>query len=535
MFSVFAIGFHSLISDPTNMVSSPAQLSKSQLSERLQRYELTVVIPAFNEEASIGSKVLLAANYADCVLVLDRGSTDRTVEVAALGGAKVIPLKGGEDALFKALYRASLDSELVALIYPECIQDIDLLSHVLKPLRQEGYELSVGSWPCRLSCELENIMLLNGKKTTRNNVGFLAITAASLQKISSGQEDLSLKTLLSIAKSENLKINLMSFETDPLFRKLENCRIGVVVPAYNEELLIAETLKGIPEYVDRIYVIDDGSTDRTGEIVKKFVDPRIVHFRHEVNKGVGAGIVTGYKLALMDEMDVVAVMAGDNQMNPLELPRLLFPILEGKADYTKGNRLLSENFRIGMSRWRAFGNTLLSLLTKIGSGYWQVMDPQNGYTAISRRALETLELDSIYPSYGYCNDLLIKLNAFGMTVMEVVIPAHYGIEKSSIKYSKYILTVPPMLFWGFLWRLRVKYTVLDFHPLVLFYLLGMLALPGGMIFGFFIFLHLILQKTVSSQYALLDIFILGLGIQMLLFGMLFDMQVEKRKNEGSNK
>ncbi|MCQ1535115.1 glycosyltransferase [Methanosarcina sp. KYL-1] len=526
MSSALAIGLHSLISDPINIVSS-----SSQLSDRLIRHELTVVIPAFNEESSIGSEVLLAASYADRVLVLDRGSTDRTMEVAALGGARVVPLNGGEEALLKSLYRASLDSELVALIYPECMQDIDLLSHVLEPLRQGGCELSVGSWPCRLSCELENVMLLNGKKTTRDNVGFLAVTAASLQKLSSGQENLSLKALLSAAKAENLKINYMSFEADPLFRKLESCRIGVVVPAYNEELLIGDTLKGIPEYVDRIYVIDDGSTDRTGEVVKSSGDPRVVYFRHEVNKGVGAGIVNGYKLALRDEMDVVAVMAGDNQMDPAQLPRLLFPILEGEADYTKGNRLLSEDFMVGMSRWRSFGNLLLSLLTKIGSGYWQVMDPQNGYTAISRRALEVLELDSVYPYYGYCNDLLIKLNAFGMRVMDVVIPARYGREKSSIKYSKYILKVSPMLFRGFLWRLRVKYTVLDFHPLVLFYVVGMLALPAGMILGFLIFLQSLLQNPLPSYYTMLDLFMLGMGVQMLLFGMLFDMQAEKKRSE----
>lgn len=153
-----------------------------------------------------------------------------------------------------------------------------------------------------------------------------------------------------------------------------------------------------------------------------------MYLRHEVNKGVGAGIISGYKLALKDEMDIVAVMAGDNQMDPVQLPRLIFPIIEGRADYTKGNRLLTDDFMTGMSKWRSFGNYLLSFITKIGSGYWQVMDPQNGYTAISRQALEVIDLDSVYPYYGYCNDLLIKLNAFGMRVMDVVMPARYGKE-----------------------------------------------------------------------------------------------------------
>jgi len=507
------------------MVSSP-----SQLSDRSPRHEFTVLIPAQNEEASIGSKVLLAASYADRVLVLDKGSTDRTMEVAALGGARVVPLAGGEEALLKVLYRASLDSELVVLIYPDCMQDIDLLSHVLEPLRQ-GFDLSVGSWPCRVSCEQETVMLLNGKNTFKEKIGFLSVTSRSLQNISSGKEHMSLKSLLSAAKTQKLKVNYLSFDVDPAFRKLESTRIGVVVPAYNEELLIGETLRGIPEYVDRIYVIDDCSTDRTGEIIKKFVDTRIVYLRHEVNKGVGAGIINGYKLALKDEMDIVAVMAGDNQMDPAQLPRLIFPIIEGWADYTKGNRLLSDNFMTGMSKWRAFGNLLLSFLTKIGSGYWQIMDPQNGYTAISRQALEVIDLDSVYPYYGYCNDLLIKLNAFGMRVMDVVIPARYGREKSSIRYSNYIRKVSPMLFRGFLWRLRIKYTVLDFHPLVLFYFLGMLSLPVSVLFGLWGLLQILLQNPLPSYYPLLGFLVLGSGLQMLLFGMLFDMQVEKKKNE----
>jgi hypothetical protein len=246
---------------------------------------------------------------------------------------------------------------------------------------------------------------------------------------------------------------------------------------------------------------------------------------------VGAAIMNGYKLALKDEMDIVAVMAGDNQMDPAQLPRLLFPIIEGKTDYTKGNRLLTEDFMTGMSQWRSLGNLMLSFITKIGSGYWQIMDPQNGYTAISRQALELIDLDSVYPYYGYCNDLLIKLNAFSMRVMDVVIPARYGNEKSKIRYGKYIRKVGPMIFRGFLWRLRIKYTVLEFHPLVLFYFLGMISLPAGILLGLWGILQMLLNNPLPSYYPLLGFLVIGAGLQMLLFGMLFDMQVEKKRNE----
>jgi hypothetical protein len=205
-------------------------------------------------------------------------------------------------------------------------------------------------------------------------------------------------------------------------------RIAVVVPAYNEEELIGEVLDGIPDYVAKVYAVNDGSSDMTGAIIEDYAhrDPRIVAIHHNPNRGVGAAITTGYLQAVEDGMDIAAVMAGDNQMDPAYLPALLDPIVEGRADYTKGNRLINEAYRKGMSPWRSFGNSLLTFLTKIASGYWQMMDPQNGYTAISVKALAELPLDSVYQGYGYCNNLLVWLNIHNMTVRDVAIPARYG-------------------------------------------------------------------------------------------------------------
>ncbi len=251
-------------------------------------------------------------------------------------------------------------------------------------------------------------------------------------------------------------------------------KIGVVVPAYKEELLIKETLKSIPDYVDRVYVVNDCSPDRTGEIIAEFAkhDDRVVPLTHEVNKGVGAAIVTGYEEALKEGMDIAAVMAGDNQMDPEFLPELLDPIVDKKADYTIGNRLMSQEYRQQMSKWRFFGNSILTLLTKIASGYWQMMDPQNGYSAISARALDHISLKSVYPRYGYCNDLLVRLNVWGFRMRNVPHPARYGRETSGIKYSSYIVKLSWLLLTKFLWRLKMKYVVLSFHPLVFFYFFG---------------------------------------------------------------
>ena len=185
-------------------------------------------------------------------------------------------------------------------------------------------------------------------------------------------------------------------------------KIGVVVLAHNEENHIKDTIETLPDFVDKIYVIDDGNTDKTSEIVKTLTDQRIRLMQHELNKGPGAALVTGYKAALKEEMDVIVKMDGDNQMDPEQLPNLLEPIIEGKADYTKGNRLLSPEYRSRMTKWRFLGNSMLTFLTKIGSGYWQMMDPPNGYTAVSRSVLERISLDSIYPYYGYLNDILVE-------------------------------------------------------------------------------------------------------------------------------
>lgn len=234
-------------------------------------------------------------------------------------------------------------------------------------------------------------------------------------------------------------------------------KLGIVVPAFNEAQLISETLKGMPHSADRIYVINDGSTDATGQIIKSFNNEQFYILSNSHNRGVGAAIAAGYKKALEENMDITVVMAGDNQMDAKHLPELLEPLIQGKADYTKGNRLSKFEHCRGMSKWRFFGNWLLTLLTKISSGYWRISDPQNGYTAITRDALRKIDLDDVYPRYGYCNDLLVKLNVAGCRVVDVPIPARYGREKSKIRYGKYITKVSPLLLRGFLWRLRMKY------------------------------------------------------------------------------
>lgn len=233
-------------------------------------------------------------------------------------------------------------------------------------------------------------------------------------------------------------------------------KIGIVIPAYNEENLIGETLENMPEYADKIYVIDDGSSDRTGQIIESKVNDQIKLISHAVNMGPGRALIDGYKCALEDEMDIVVKMDGDGQMSPDYLPSLLEPILEGKADYSKGNRLSHLSHRQGMSNWRFFGNWILTFLTRIATGYWNISDPQNGYTAITRQTLIQIDLDTIYGYYGYLNDILVRLKVANCQVVDVPMQAYYGNEKSKIKYRKYIPKVSLLLLRSLFWRLKVN-------------------------------------------------------------------------------
>jgi len=302
--------------------------------------------------------------------------------------------------------------------------------------------------------------------------------------------------------------------------------IAVVVPAYNEELLIADTLSSIPSFVDRIYAVNDASKDKTQEIIEEISrkNPRLVPILHKTNLGVGAAIISGYKQALNDGVSIAVVMAGDNQMDPELMGSFIDPIIENKADYTKGNRLLSPEYRKGMSRWRFFGNTVLTFMTKFSSGYWKLMDPQNGYTAISRRALERLNLDTMYPRYGYCNDLLVKLNVFSFRVMDVEMPARYGRETSKIRYGPYIGRVSWLLFRDFFYRLRMKYIVLSFHPMVIFYMFGLGLTLAGLAAGLYTAYFVLIDHGPLFIRGVLSLLIFALGMQFLSFALMFDIQ-----------
>ena len=309
---------------------------------------------------------------------------------------------------------------------------------------------------------------------------------------------------------------------------LEGARVAVVVPAHDEEELIGATLAGIPEFVDRIYVVDDGSRDATAVRARAGGDPRVEIVSHDRNRGVGAAIVTGYERAAADGFDVVCVMAADNQMDPADLERLTLPIARDELDYAKANRLVTGEAWTLIPRTRYLGNAVLSMLTKIASGYWHIADSQSGYTALSKRMLDELDLDRVYTGYGFPNDFLVHLNVWNARVRDFPSRPIYGVgERSGIRYRKVVPRISWLLVKGFFWRLREKYVIRDFHPLVFFYAFGFLATLVGLVLGCVEIGYRAAGYDVSVGTVVLIALLLISGSQFTLFAMWFDMESNK--------
>jgi glycosyltransferase involved in cell wall biosynthesis len=309
--------------------------------------------------------------------------------------------------------------------------------------------------------------------------------------------------------------------------------LGVVVPAYNEELLVQETLRGMPEIVDRIYVIDDTSRDATAERVREIArtDQRVELIVHEQNGGVGAAIVTGYEAALRDAVDLVAVMAADNQMDPAELEGLARLVASGRCDYAKANRLTTGEAFAQIPKVRYLGNAMLSLLTKIASGYWHVADSQAGYTVISHAALATLPLRRLYPRYGFPNDVLVHLNVDARTVHDHPSRPIYGVgERSGIRLRKVVPTIGALLFRRFWWRLWARYVVRDFHPLVFFYSFGVVLSTVGVLLGLYETVQRLRGHEIPVATVVLVALLVISGFQSLLFAMWFDMDYNRDRS-----
>ena len=360
---------------------------------------------------------------------------------------------------------------------------------------------------------------------------------------------------------------------------LNNKTIAVVVPAYNEEKQIARVIETMPDFVDRIIVVNDCSIDKTAEIIIKYINSdfnntnievtkiipeknfyntadivkseieekelklfnpseiynkninrdRIILINNLKNSGVGGSISRGYKWCKDYQIDCTAVMAGDGQMDPAELENICKPVVEENINYVKGNRLIHRSALFVIPRIRYFGNSILSILTKIASGYWRISDTQTGYTAISLEALKAIRLYKIYKSYGMPNDILVKLNIAMCSIKEIPIKPVYNIgEKSKIKLFKVVPKISLLLFRSFFKRLWAKYLFRDFHPLFLLYHFAILLFFVWIPYFYKVSYRIINSENVSFETLFAFTFLGITSFQFSLFAMWMDIQDNER-------
>lgn len=362
---------------------------------------------------------------------------------------------------------------------------------------------------------------------------------------------------------------------------LNNKTVAVVVPSYNEETQISHVIETMPDFVDRIVIVNDKSKDNTAAVVGKYIGKagaaplilsryeyslademrygransvvvaqlakedalyvraelanvssdtdRVILINHLENGGVGAAIATGYKWCRDHAIDCTAVMAGDGQMDPSELEDICRPVVQEDVDYVKGNRLGHPSAHLMIPKTRYLGNSILSILTKVASGYWHVSDTQTGYTAISLRALRKIKLYDIYRSYGMPNDMLVKLNVESCTLREIIIKPVYNVgERSKMKIAKVIPRISFLLLRLFFARLYKKYFWRDFHPLFLLYHLSFFLLLASVPYGCKILRAIISGAEIGDLPVLAFMFMFIVGLQFFLFAMWMDIQDNER-------
>lgn len=364
---------------------------------------------------------------------------------------------------------------------------------------------------------------------------------------------------------------------------INNKTIAVVIPAYNEESQIETVLSSIPDFVDRIIVVNDGSQDNTANVVASIINnekgnysndrigikelkktryntvdfalaeklkeedklytpakihnntpekDRIILINHLQNGGVGAAVANGYKWCRENNIDCIAKVDGDGQMDPSELEEVCKPIVFDDVDYVKGNRLVYPGAQLVIPKVRFFGNSVLSILTKIASGYWHISDTQTAFTAISLRAIKMIKLYKLYPRYGYPNDILVKLNMNQCTIKEVPIKPVYEVgEQSKMKIMKVIPRISKILVKGFFSRLWNKYMVKSFHPLFILYHFGFLAILLSIPFLIKILIRTFSDTDANPITGIAFVFLFITGFQALLFAMWMDIQDNERLNK----
>ena len=308
----------------------------------------------------------------------------------------------------------------------------------------------------------------------------------------------------------------------------KDLKVAVIIPCYNVEKHIGAVVRGIPSFVDKIIAVNDASRDQTTKALENIKDPRLIIVHHSLNQGVGGATISGFQYALKEGADILIKMDGDEQMDPLYLPALLNPIVEGYS-YAKGNRFLHSTELSYMPFLRKWGNFCLTFLTKITSGYWHIFDPQNGYWAIKAGDFSVLDSSKIHRRFFFENDMLVQLNIFGLKVKDVPIPARYGNEKSSMKLYKIVFSFPFFLIHRLMYRFYQKYILRDFSPIALFVIAGLPFFFWGLGFGLYVWWKSISTNSVATTgTVMLSVLPFLIGFELLLQGIILDINETPR-------
>jgi len=303
-------------------------------------------------------------------------------------------------------------------------------------------------------------------------------------------------------------------------------KIAVVIPCYRASRQVLEVIARLGPEVGRVFVVDDACPELTGDLVQQQCqDPRVIVLKHRENQGVGGAMVTGYRAALADGAEVVVKVDGDGQMDPAFIPQLIHAIVVRSADYTKGNRFYDLELLRAMPRMRLTGNAVLSLVNKLASGYWDVMDPTNGYTAIHRTALAHLPLDKLDRGYFFESDMLFRLYTIRAVVRDVPMPARYEDEASSLRIGKVAVTFPMNYLRVTLKRMFYAYYLRDFNAGTFQFVLAMIIGGAGTVYGLARWIEsAVTGVPATSGEVMLAALPVLVGVQLLLAALHYDIQ-----------
>lgn len=302
-------------------------------------------------------------------------------------------------------------------------------------------------------------------------------------------------------------------------------KVAVVVPCYKVKTHILAVISQIGSEVNAIYVVDDGCPEASGAYVEsKCEDTRVKVIYHQKNMGVGGAVISGYSYAIAEGATIIIKIDGDGQMNPALIPKFIKPIAEGIADYVKGNRFFDLDFLVEMPKLRLIGNAVLSFISKMASGYWDIMDPTNGYTAIHAGVLKMIPLHKVDKRYFFESDMLFRLNILRAVVYDLPIPAKYGTEESNLKISRVIFEFPGKYINRCFKRIFYNYFLRDFNIGSVELIIAVILITAGTSFGLFHWYFSLTQgKLATSGTVMLSSLPIILGFQSLLSAINYDV------------